>query len=83
MKRSEAYHILGDLWGKATPEQKEAINMAQRDLEFVDLMPKDMVHVVRCEDCARDGICAICDEAPEEYGEEFFCACGKRKDGDG
>lgn len=51
MKRVEAYHILAKMWDDATPEQREAIDIATDDIEFVDLMPNDMVAVVRCKDC--------------------------------
>lgn len=47
MTRAEAYWILGKMWVDATAEQKEAISMAQNDLEAMDLMPKDMIPVVR------------------------------------
>ncbi len=92
MKRSEAYHILGDLWGKVTPEQAEAISMAQNDIEFVDLMPDDMVAVVRCKDCKhheRDQDAChgrtqhYCKKLKAEVYKDFFCARGERKDGDG
>lgn len=56
MTRLEAYRILGKMWGEATPEQAEAICMAQNDIEFVDLMPKDMVAVVRCKECKSFGV---------------------------
>jgi hypothetical protein len=67
MKRSEAYHILGKMWENATTEQAEALSIAQNDIEFVDLMPKDMVAVVRCKDCKRRGDpdkCPMCYEVP-------------------
>lgn len=38
MKRIEAYHILHDMWKDADEKQREAINIAQNDIEFVDLM---------------------------------------------
>ena len=38
MTRAEAFHTLHGLYNKATPEQQEALNIAQRDIEFVDLM---------------------------------------------
>lgn len=53
MTRVEAYRILGILWGNThSEEEQEALSMAQNDIEFVDLMPDDMVPVVRCKDCA-------------------------------
>lgn len=90
MKRSEAYHILGKLWGDCTPEQKEALNMAQRDLEFVDLMPDDMVAVVRCKDCIHYIPNAMGEKScsNDSWNCEYlvptdaddFCSYGKRKD---
>jgi len=38
MERSEAYWILHNMWDKANEEQREALSIAQRDIEFVDLM---------------------------------------------
>lgn len=43
MKRVEAYHILHDMWKEANEEQQEAIEIAQNDIEFVDLMPKHVL----------------------------------------
>ena len=51
MTRLEAYRVLSKMWDDATPEQEEAINIAQDAIEFIDLMPNDMVAVVRCKDC--------------------------------
>ena len=41
MKRVEAYHILHDMWKDANEKQREAIEIAQNDIEFVDLMPDE------------------------------------------
>ena len=87
MKRSEAYHILGKMWEDATPEQAEAISMAQNDIEFVDLMPDDMVAVVRCKDCrwARtnqkdDADVYYCElRTGRAYHSGDFCSYGERK----
>lgn len=38
MKRSDAFHILGEMVGGATKEQKEALDIAMNDIEYVDLM---------------------------------------------
>ena len=52
MTRVEAYRILGILWGNtSSEEERAALSMAQNDLEFVDLMPDDVVVVTRCRDC--------------------------------
>lgn len=45
MKRSEAYYILEDMWRDANEQQREAIGIAQQDIQFVDLMPADVVEV--------------------------------------
>ena len=42
MKRSEAYYILEDMWRDANNQQREAIEIAQDDIQFVDLMPSDL-----------------------------------------
>lgn len=89
MKRSEAYHILGKMWENATAEQAEALSIAQEDIEFVDLMPEDMVAVVRCKDCKRCrgfggatiepdeiGICKIDDLCVKPND---FCSYGERR----
>lgn len=94
MTRVEAYHILGKLWCDVTPEQAEAISMAQNDLEFVDLMPNDMVAVVRCKDCKRcDGFSIPNDIQPNEIGickinmmavkQDGFCSYGERMSDNG
>lgn len=98
MTRVEAYRILDKMWCDVTPEQAEAISMAQNDLEFVDLMPNDMVSVVLCKDCKHSCLVGkgakklqICHnpESPwfdceglVEVADDFFCSYGE-KDGDG
>lgn len=37
MKRSEAYHILGEMFDYATEEQRKALVIAQHDIESIDL----------------------------------------------
>lgn len=83
MKRSEAYHILGKMLEDATPEQAEAISMAQQDIEFMDLMPDDMARVVFCSDCVKSGNDEECPLlSMMAYTEPTdFCSCGERKDG--
>ena len=39
MKRSEAFWVLNEMYKLANEAQKQALNIAQRDIEFVDLMP--------------------------------------------
>lgn len=43
MKRVEAYFILNEMWKDANEKQREAIDIAQNDIEFVDLMPKEII----------------------------------------
>ena len=38
MKRSEAYHMLNELYQYATEEQQKALSIAQDDIQMVDLM---------------------------------------------
>lgn len=45
MKRSEAYFILEDMWQDANEQQREAIGIAQNDIQLVDLMPADVAEV--------------------------------------
>lgn len=86
MTKLEAYHILAKMWNDATPEQDEAINIAMDCIEFVDLIPKDMVAVVRCKDCkdAGDRIgddSVLCLSAGCVMGLDGFCSYGERKGG--
>ena len=96
MWRSEAWTILGELWDNATEDQRKALRIAQRDIEFVDLMPDDMMPVVRCKDCKHRGDHEVCplhdirlcfdgdghmDEVEDDKTEdEFFCSYGKRRE---
>ena len=92
MTRVEAYHILGDLWYEATSKEKEAINIAQDAVQFVDLMPKDMISVVRCKDCKHrrfTGVapfmyhcCGHNDGLVGKVNDDDFCSYGERKDGE-
>lgn len=38
MSRAEAFHILDELYEYANEQQKEALHIAQQDIEFCDLM---------------------------------------------
>lgn len=93
MTRLEAYHILSELWSNATSEaHAQALSIAQNDIEFVDLMPDDMVAVVRCKDCVNsrgldrrdpfenefvDGV-VWCNEHGDGVFEQDFCSYGER-----
>ncbi len=97
MTRVEAYNILGDLWYEVTSKEAEAINIAQDAIQFVDLMPKDMVAVVRCSVCKhweKGGFMGGKTLDSMEFGgrcpfakfsryESDFCSRGERKDGEG
>ena len=89
MWRSEAWTILGELWDNATEDQRKALRIAQRDIEFVDLMPDDMVPVVRCKDCKYyttedfyGNICCGCKLycAMLDITPDGFCSYGERKE---
>ena len=80
MTRVEAYHILGEMLGETfSAEQAEALSIAQDDIEFVDLMPNDVVAVVRCKDCIRCGFCGA-DTNLEVMGFYGYCSRGERKE---
>jgi hypothetical protein len=93
MWRSEAWTILGELWDNATEDQRKALRIAQRDIEFVDLMPDDMVHVVRCKDCKHRKLSGVapfmyycCNNNDGLVGglrDEDFCSYGERKEAEG
>ena len=58
--------------------------MAQKDIDFVDLMPDDMVAVVRCKDCKHfghnlenDTFCT--EKGLTDPGEDDFCSYGERR----
>jgi hypothetical protein len=52
MTKIEAYRILAKMWKETEDaDQAKALDMAMNDIEFVDLMPNDVVAVVRCKDC--------------------------------
>lgn len=43
MKRSEAFWVLNGMHDIANEEQKQALDIAQKDIEFVDLMSEEML----------------------------------------
>lgn len=81
MTKLEAYRILSKMWNDVTQEQEEAINIAMDAIEFMDLMPKDMVAVVRCKDCKHHHY--LCLSNFLDRKENDFCSCGERRDTDG
>lgn len=90
MTKLEAYRILSKMWNDATPEQDEAINIAMDCIEFVDLMPDDMMAVVRCKDClywqSGENECEkweYCTFHNIGIGPHSFCSYGERNEADG
>lgn len=94
MTRVEAYHILGKMSAEewVSAEQAEALYIAQKDIEYVDLMPNDMTLVVRCKDCKyyREGeyfentkFCFRLKHGEEYVGYNFseddFCSYAERR----
>ena len=85
MKRSEAYWILQRYWETATNEEQEALKIATQDIQFMDLMPDDMVCVVRCKDCKHRGKLYrnhLCDHPKaliSNVTDMEFCSYGERR----
>ena len=93
MERHEAYWHLHELWSYVGEEYREALTIAMHDIEFVDLMPKDMVAVVRCKECKHNyglthggeycSVDILCEYwATDGMHENDYCSRGKRKDGE-
>lgn len=86
MQRSKAYFVLERFWATATDEEREALGIAQRNIQFVDLMPNDMVAVVRCRDCAHitpaEGGLPLCALHNIARAYNDFCSDGTRLDGE-
>lgn len=86
MQRSKAYFILERFWATATDEEREALGIAQRDIQFVDLMPEDMMAVVRCRDCTHitpvEGGLPLCTLHNIARAYNDFCSDGTRLDGE-
>lgn len=89
MKRSEAYHMLNELYQYATEEQQKALNIAQNDIQFVDLMSDiDTVNVVRCQHCryghymkgSKSYLCNNPFYSEYEFHQEnHYCSYGERR----
>ena len=62
MKRIEAYFILNELWKDANEKQREAISIAQNDIEFVDLMPEEVAKRLKGAMTNADYIRSMSDE---------------------
>ena len=67
MTRVEAYKVLERMWSETfSAEEAEALYIAQRDIEFVDLMPNDVAPVRHARwftltECANEGVyCSLC-----------------------
>ena len=94
MTRAEAYWVLEEIRKESfSADYVEALGIAQETIEFVDLMPSDMVAVVRCKDCkhkrhlqgATDeaNVCGLGWGLRGIVAEEDFCSYGERKEADG
>ena len=65
--------------------------LARLHVADIDTIPRvDAVEVVRCRDCAKDGLftCPICFIENKtlhfiNHSPDFYCGEGERKDGDG
>ena len=62
MKRVEAYFILNELWKDANEKQREAISIAQNDIEFVDMMPEEVANRLKGAMTNADYIRSMTDE---------------------
>lgn len=91
MTRAEAYWILHEMMVETfSVDQSKALSMALHDIQFVDLMPNDMVPVVRCQYCAyfaeakfnNKGF-LICPASGMEITGMDYCSYGERKEADG
>ena len=82
MTRLEAYKVLERMWSETfSAEEAEALHIAQQDIEFVDLMPNDVVPVVRCKDCKHweDGWLGCCTKLHAVIPYDGFCSYGERR----
>lgn len=81
MERVEAYHILAAMWDDATPKQREALDIATRDVEFVDLMPGYYEPVkhgrwISLTECSNAGVyCSVC---TKKVYKEDYAWCNKK-----
>jgi hypothetical protein len=83
MERITAYSILGAMWNDAAPEQREALNIAMGDVQFVDLTP-DAVNPVRCKDCfhkedTEHDRLIHCVQLNVTVPDIFYCCYGERR----
>ncbi len=71
MTRAEAYWILHEMMVETfSVDQSKALSMALHDIQFVDLMPGDVVPVVRCKDCIH---CEDLEPHADIYGDDKHC----------
>ena len=91
MKRVEAYHVLARMQAETfSAEEAQALEIALNDIEFVDLMPNDMVAVVRCKDCEYRMLygkapfmyyrCTFGNGLAASLKDDDFCSYGERKE---
>ena len=84
MTRAEAYWILEEIRKESfSADYVAALGIAQETIEFVDLMPKDMVPVVHGEWISHEGYdeCNLCHNK-SIYGHNYCPNCGARMDGE-
>lgn len=89
MGRFEAWHILCLMEHERKHKaEKEALGIAMDSIEFIDMMPEDMVPVVRCKDCKHYELDAclkiyqdgnVSNDAWQERKPTDFCSYGDTK----
>ena len=78
--RLEAYHILHTMWKDADEKQKEAIEIAQNDIEFVDLMPDEYKKPKRGQWLMQDTAygCSLCGQSMFHPWANYCPNCGAK-----
>lgn len=84
--RAEAIHILRvECIAKHPTSFTLGIGAAAKAIE--DMPPSDVVEVVRCRDCAKDGLftCPLCYIEKQSmifinHDPDFFCGAGERRE---
>ena len=72
MKRVEAYRILHNMWKEASEKEKEAIEIAQNDIEFVDLMPNEILSRFSRDKTNADRFRRMSDEEQQRFVRRFW-----------
>ena len=80
MNRVDAYHILHKMWKDADEKQKEAIEIAQNDIEFVDLMPDEYKKPKRGQWLMKDTAycCSLCGQGMFHPWSNYCPNCGAK-----